>query len=127
MHTKSTTELITMAQAVLVSLIESHKVIEPCEIENNLLSINSLLIDASVSSSKNAVMAMSNINPQSAMSLLDALSRVNQAEVVLDVWLKGARDEYEACLISSIITLLQGVATSIEEANKKLDARKTGN
>ncbi|HDI3023791.1 TPA: hypothetical protein PL523_004356 [Cronobacter turicensis] len=61
------------------------------------------------------------------MSLLDALSRVNQAEVVLDVWLKGARDEYEACLISSIITLLQGVATSIEEANKKLDARKTGN
>jgi hypothetical protein len=42
-----------MAQAVLVSLIESHKVIEPCEIEDNLVAINSLLVDASISSSQN--------------------------------------------------------------------------
>lgn len=55
MHTKSTTELISMAQAVLVSLIESHKVIDPCEVENTLVAINSFLIDASISSSRSSV------------------------------------------------------------------------
>lgn len=43
------------------------------------------------------------------ISLLNALGRVNQAEAVLDVWLESARDEYEARLISSIVTLLEGV------------------
>ena len=53
------------------------------------------------------------------ISLLNALGRVNQAEVVLNVWLESARDEYEARLISSIVTLLEGVADSIKEADKK--------
>lgn len=55
------------------------------------------------------------------ISLLNALGRVNQAEAVLDVWLENARDEYEARLISSIVTLLEGVADSIKEADKKPD------
>ena len=53
------------------------------------------------------------------ISLLNALGRVNQVEAVLDVWLESARDEYEARLISSIVTLLEGVADSIKEADKK--------
>lgn len=52
------------------------------------------------------------------ISLDDANCRVDQALAVLSMWLECTHDKDEANIISSIITLLDGVSESIEEANK---------
>ncbi|HFW3352336.1 TPA: hypothetical protein ACIVDT_001759 [Salmonella enterica subsp. enterica serovar Eastbourne] len=41
---------------------------------------------------------------------------------MLDAWLENSRDDYEATLISAIITLLEGVEESIKEADTKLNS-----
>ncbi|EBS5024994.1 hypothetical protein R5Q32_004164 [Salmonella enterica] len=56
------------------------------------------------------------------ISLISARNRVKQAEAVLDAWLESSRDDYEATLISAIITLIEGVEESIKEADTKLDS-----
>lgn len=53
-----------------------------------------------------------------AMCLADASCRVQQAEAVLSMWLESTRDDYEANLIASIITILDGVNKAIEETDK---------
>lgn len=55
-----------------------------------------------------------------AMCLGDASCRVQQAESVLGMWLESPRDNYEANLIASIITILNGVNEAIEEADKTI-------
>lgn len=59
-----------------------------------------------------------------AICLLSAKNRVKQSEAVLGVWLESPRDDYEATLISSVITLLEGVEEAINEADIKLDSLK---
>lgn len=54
------------------------------------------------------------------MCLADASCRVLQAETVLSMWLENPRDNYEANLIASIMTILDGVNEAIEDADKKL-------
>lgn len=109
MHTKSTTELISMAQAVLVSLIESHKVIEPCEIEDNLVAINSLLVDASISSSQNSSKHKVSDGPLSAIAMLEDLAaEIHESTSLLELIFKNSPDMGEtdnalACLIRSMI------------------------
>lgn len=56
------------------------------------------------------------------ISLISARNRVKQAEAVLAAWLESSRDDYEAALISAIITLIEGVEESIKEADTKLDS-----
>ncbi|EKR2074108.1 TPA_asm: hypothetical protein G0D74_04200 [Salmonella enterica subsp. salamae] len=56
------------------------------------------------------------------ISLISARNRVKQAEAVLDAWLESSRDDYEATLISAIISLIEGVEESIKEADTKLDS-----
>ncbi|ECH9489798.1 TPA: hypothetical protein ACGUJL_001110 [Salmonella enterica] len=56
------------------------------------------------------------------ISLISARNRVKQAEAVLDAWLESSRDDYEATLISAIITLIEGVEESIKEADTKLNS-----
>ncbi|HAU3242161.1 TPA: hypothetical protein ACIVHZ_001903 [Salmonella enterica subsp. enterica serovar Thompson] len=56
------------------------------------------------------------------ISLISARNRVTQAEGVLSAWLESSRDDYEATLISAIITLLEGVEESIKEADTKLNS-----
>ncbi|EJS5718035.1 hypothetical protein NWW77_004451, partial [Salmonella enterica] len=41
---------------------------------------------------------------------------------VLAAWLKSSRDDYEATLISAIITLIEDVEESIKEADTKLNS-----
>lgn len=56
--------------------------------------------------------------------LTDAGCRVQQAQAVLSVWMENSRDKYEANLIASIITLLDGVDAAIEhEDNKSLQTK----
>ncbi len=120
MHTKSTTELIAMAQAVLVSLIESHKEIEPCEIEDNLVAINSILIDASTSSSRNSVTAKANIEPKSAMAMLgdiaaDIVENTSLLEVIYRNYeLPPEADNAIACLIRSMQKTLDNTNEYVE-------------
>ncbi|EBM4325268.1 hypothetical protein D0B42_25195 [Salmonella enterica] len=56
------------------------------------------------------------------ISLISARNRVKQAEAVLAACLESSRDDYEATLISAIITLIEGVEESIKEADTKLDS-----
>ncbi|EAX4622195.1 hypothetical protein S886_25325 [Salmonella enterica subsp. arizonae] len=56
------------------------------------------------------------------ISLISARNRVKQAEAVLGAWFESSRDDYEATLISAIITLIDGVEESIKEADTKLDS-----
>ncbi|EGK5349373.1 hypothetical protein IOX91_003201 [Salmonella enterica] len=56
------------------------------------------------------------------ISLISARNRVKQAEAVLDARLESSRDDYEATLISAIITLIEGVEESIKEADTKLNS-----
>lgn len=58
------------------------------------------------------------------MCLTDASCRVQQAESVLSMWLESPRDDYEANLIASIITILDGVNKAIEEADKHIASIK---
>ncbi|EIJ8749776.1 hypothetical protein LJP76_004501, partial [Salmonella enterica] len=51
------------------------------------------------------------------ISLISARNRIKQAEAVLGAWLESPRDDYEATLISAIITLIEGVEESIKEAD----------
>lgn len=104
----STAERISMAQAVLVSLIESHKDIEPCEIEDNLVAINSFLIDASLSCHRNSVTSKSNHESISTISILEDVA----AELVENTSLlefifrnspdSGETDNHLSCLIRSM-------------------------
>ncbi|MFT1617941.1 hypothetical protein [Enterobacter kobei] len=109
MRTKSTIELIAMAQAVLVSLIESHKVIEPCEIEDNLVAINSLLVDASISSSQKPVTTKKNINPKSATAMMEDLAaEIQENTSLLELIFKNSPDMGEtdnalSCLLRSML------------------------
>lgn len=109
MRTKSTIELIAMAQAVLVSLIESHKAIEPCEIEDNLVAINSLLVDASISSSQKPVTTKTNIKPKSATSMLEDLAaEIQENTSLLELIFKNSPDMGEtdnalSCLLRSML------------------------
>ncbi|EOI6844439.1 hypothetical protein ACMVI2_004618 [Salmonella enterica] len=57
-----------------------------------------------------------------SISLISARNRIKQAEAVLDTWLESPRDDYEATLISAIITLIEGVEESIKEADTKLNS-----
>ncbi|EHC92520.1 hypothetical protein ACOIPI_003038 [Salmonella enterica] len=41
---------------------------------------------------------------------------------MLGAWLESPRDDYEATLISAIITLIEGVEESIKEADTKLNS-----
>lgn len=41
------------------------------------------------------------------ISLISARNRVKQAEAVLGAWFESSRDDYEATLISAIITLIE--------------------
>ena len=108
MHTKSTTELISMAQAVFVSLIESHKVIEPCEIEDNLMAINSLLVDASISSTQNSSKNKVSDGPLSATAKLEDLAaEITENTSLLEVIHRineftPEADNAIACLIRSM-------------------------
>ncbi|ELA6496150.1 hypothetical protein RF847_004626 [Salmonella enterica] len=54
------------------------------------------------------------------MCLADASCRVLQANAVLSMWLESPRDEHEANLVASIITILEGVHEAIEEGDSKL-------
>ncbi|EIZ0776692.1 hypothetical protein P4K02_000650 [Salmonella enterica] len=56
------------------------------------------------------------------ISLISARNRIKQAEAVLAAWLESSRDDYEATLISAIITLIEGVEESIKEADTKLNS-----
>lgn len=56
------------------------------------------------------------------ISLISARNRIKQAEAVLAAWLENPRDDYEATLISAIITLIEGVEESIKEADTKLNS-----
>ncbi|EMZ4575688.1 hypothetical protein ABDM74_003991 [Salmonella enterica] len=56
------------------------------------------------------------------ISLISARNRIKQAEAVLGAWLESPRDDYEATLISAIITLIEGVEESIKEAGTKLNS-----
>ncbi|EAR6708041.1 hypothetical protein EWN99_15010 [Salmonella enterica] len=56
------------------------------------------------------------------ISLISARNRVKQAEAVLGAWFESSRDDYEATLISAIMTLIEGVEESIKEADTKLDS-----
>lgn len=109
MRTKSTIELIAMAQAVLVSLIESHKVIELCEIEDNLVAINSLLVDASISSSQKSVTTKTNIKPTSATAMLEDLAaEIQENTSLLELIFKNSPDMGEtdnalSCLLRSML------------------------
>lgn len=127
MRTQSTTELISMAQAVLVSLIESHKVIEPCEIEDNLVAINSLLIDASISSSQHPSTNKGNTGPLSAIEMLEDLAaEIHESTSLLELIFKNSPDMGEtdnalACLIRSMIKTREkayGYISQIECKNK---------
>lgn len=59
-----------------------------------------------------------------SICLVAAKNKVRQANAVLGVWLESPRDDYEAALIESIITLLEGVEEAINEAHIKLDSLK---
>lgn len=127
MRTQSTTELISMAQAVLVSLIESHKVIEPCEIEDNLVAINSLLIDASISSTQHPSTNKGNNGPLSAIEMLEDLAaEIHESTSLLGLIFKNSPDMGEtdnalACLIRSMIKTGEkayGYISQIESKNK---------
>ena len=54
------------------------------------------------------------------MNLCDARCRLKQAKAVLDIWLESPSDEFEANLIASILTLLDGVDKAIDEAETNL-------
>ncbi|EJI9078054.1 hypothetical protein NE906_004645 [Salmonella enterica] len=56
------------------------------------------------------------------ISLISARNRIKQAEAVLSAWLESPIDDYEATLISAIITLIEGVEESIKEADTKLNS-----
>ncbi|ENL1747426.1 hypothetical protein AB4U59_003484 [Salmonella enterica] len=56
------------------------------------------------------------------ISLISARNRIKQAEAVLGARLESPRDDYEATLISAIITLIEGVEESIKEADTKLNS-----
>lgn len=121
MHTKSTTELIAMAQAVLVSLIESHKEIEPCEIEYNLVAINSILIDASTSASRNSVTAKANIEPKSAIAMLeDIASEISENTSLLEFIVRNSQDigpEPD----NAFVCLIRSMLKTNEKANQCID------
>ncbi|MFC3191440.1 hypothetical protein [Pseudocitrobacter faecalis] len=108
MHSKTTTEIISMAQAVLVSLIESHKVIEPFEIEDNLVAINSLLIDASISSTQSSVTNKCSNEPLSAIAMLEDISAEFAENTSLLEFIfrnspgAGETDNHLSCLIRSM-------------------------
>lgn len=59
------------------------------------------------------------------MCLADASCRVLQANAVLSMWLETPRDNYEANLVASIMTILEGVHEAIEEGDSKLINKKT--
>ncbi|EAA2606275.1 hypothetical protein DNM47_01025 [Salmonella enterica subsp. enterica] len=59
------------------------------------------------------------------MCLADASCRVLQAEAVLSMWLESPRDNYEANLVASIMTILSGVNEAIENADSKLITKKS--
>ena len=54
------------------------------------------------------------------MCLSDASCRVLQANAVLSMWLENPRDNSEANLVASIMTILEGVHEAIEEGESKL-------
>lgn len=56
--------------------------------------------------------------------LLGARSRVKQAEAVLNQWAENPRDDYERTLIMAVMTLLEGVGDSIQQAETKLEPSK---
>lgn len=58
------------------------------------------------------------------MCLTDASCRVLQANAVLSMWLENPRDNYEANLVASIMTILEGVNEAIEEGESKLITKK---
>ncbi|MDS0990362.1 hypothetical protein OSC00_00580 [Citrobacter freundii] len=58
------------------------------------------------------------------MCLADASCRVLQANAVLSMWLETPRDNYEANLVASIMTILEGVHEAIEEGESKLITKK---
>lgn len=58
------------------------------------------------------------------MCLEDARCRVLQANTVLSMWLENPRDNYEANLVASIMTILEGVNEAIEEGESKLITKK---
>lgn len=58
------------------------------------------------------------------MCLTDASCRVLQANAVLSMWLENPRDNYEANLVASIMTILEGVHEAIEEGESKLITKK---
>lgn len=57
--------------------------------------------------------------------LSDANCRVLRANTVLSMWLGNPRDNYEANLVASMITTLEGVHEAIEECDSKLINKKT--
>lgn len=109
MRTKSTEELIEMAQAVLVSLIESHKVIEPCEVEGNLIAINSLLIDASISSSRKSVPTKENNKPEQAIAMLEiiATDTLKNTSLLEFIYRNSNRNSEIDCAIACLIRSMQ--------------------
>jgi hypothetical protein len=54
------------------------------------------------------------------IDLAGASCRVLQAEAVLSMWLDSANDTLESNLIASIITLLDGVYKTINDAESEL-------
>ncbi|HCT4721642.1 TPA: hypothetical protein OTY16_002307 [Citrobacter koseri] len=56
--------------------------------------------------------------------LLGARNRVKQAEAVLNQWAENLRDDYERTLIMAVMTLLEGVGDSIQQAETKLEPSK---
>ncbi|MFV9263284.1 hypothetical protein [Citrobacter koseri] len=56
--------------------------------------------------------------------LLGSRNRVKQAEAVLNQWAENPRDDYERTLIMAVMTLLEGVGDSIQQAETKLEPSK---
>lgn len=54
-----------------------------------------------------------------AMDVFESRCRLQQAEAVLSLWLEHCGDVPEANLISSVITLLDGIDESLEEIENK--------
>lgn len=49
------------------------------------------------------------------ISLISARNRIKQAEAVLGAWLESPRDDYEATLISAIITLSKALKNQLKK------------
>lgn len=59
-----------------------------------------------------------------AMDLFEASCRLRQVDAVLSTWLENCGDEYEANLISAILTLLEGVQDSVDTEEKNKNTSK---